>query len=160
MAPKSKDVCSSLPCKRIHRLTKRGFTLIELLVVIAIIAILASLLLPALAKAKHKAVETRCLNNFKQLLLATTMYTADFDDYMPYPNWGSSSASGAGWLYNPSARGQWHNRPPQDRETIKTGLLYSYASALETFSCPMDRRFAATLRRVKTTATRPYPATP
>jgi prepilin-type N-terminal cleavage/methylation domain-containing protein len=149
MAFKNKDLCSSLPCKRVDRLTKRGFTLIELLVVIAIIAILASLLLPALAKAKHKAVETRCLNNFKQLTLATTMYTADFDDYMPYPNWGSSSASGAGWLYNPSARGQWHNRPPQDREAIKTGLLYSYASALETFSCPMDTALCSDIKARK-----------
>ena len=136
---------SKVPCRHCNlsgsrngSFFKRGFTLIELLVVIAIIAILASLLLAALSKAKHQAVETRCLNNFKQLALSTTLYTSDYDDYMPYPNWGSSAANGAGWLYNPNARGQWYNRPPQDSEAIKTGLLYPYSSALGTFSCPMD----------------------
>ena len=62
---------------------RKGFTLIELLVVVAIIAILAAMLLPALSRARERARQAVCMNNLKQMGIASLMYANDNGEYMP-----------------------------------------------------------------------------
>jgi prepilin-type N-terminal cleavage/methylation domain-containing protein len=77
---------------------QKGFTLIELLVVVSIIALLVSILLPALGKARQQAQTVLCMNNQRQLHLATNMYLRDNQDYYPYFGTESHPIYGsAGW---------------------------------------------------------------
>jgi prepilin-type processing-associated H-X9-DG protein/prepilin-type N-terminal cleavage/methylation domain-containing protein len=111
------------------RVVAGAFTLIELLVVIAIIAILAGLLLPALAKAKQKALKTQCLNDVKQISLGFLLYVDDYAGIMP-----ADASRGAGWhtedwIY-------WNGQPfanGQIAREIRT------ANSTNIFRCPMDK---------------------
>lgn len=119
--------------------SRRGFTLIELLVVIAIIAILASLLLPTLAKAKGQALRTQCINNHKQLLLTWTLYQDDHDGRLP-PNVRNSPPRGTiNWVES-TVHGVTSGFINTNAFTDHRKASFApYLQSLAVYSCPAEK---------------------
>jgi prepilin-type N-terminal cleavage/methylation domain-containing protein/prepilin-type processing-associated H-X9-DG protein len=118
-----------------------GFTLIELMVVIVVIAILTAMLLPVLSKGKGKAQQVYCLGNGKQMMIAMTMYTADFRDLLPPNPDDGNTIPGHNWCSGEAGIGQSAEFNPDLLLDPKRSLLVSYLHrVVSVFHCPADLR--------------------
>jgi prepilin-type N-terminal cleavage/methylation domain-containing protein/prepilin-type processing-associated H-X9-DG protein len=115
-----------------------GFTLIELLVVIAIIGIVASLLLPALGKAKAKAQQIACLNNYRQLQLCWQIYVDDHNDALP-PNATTSGTDRSAFNATPDTWIRGNAWTDSTSSNIENGVLFPYNRSIKIYKCPSDR---------------------
>lgn len=140
------------------RLLKPAFTLIELLVVIAIIAILAAMLLPALSKAKERALRVNCTSNLKQIGLGVAMYTSDSNDVLPQCNWPSGQNP---WQTYEACR-VMPGSSSITRGPYNLGLLFvsKAVSDAKVFYCPSGKRVSANWSYERYSENPAWPSTP
>lgn len=119
-----------------------GFTMIEVLVVVAVIAVLASILLPTLTKARDRAQGIICLNNTRQLYLGWRMYANENDDRLIYNLAMSGSfRTNINWVNNVMT---WDLSPDNTNLlTITEAALYPYINSAAIYRCPSDHVVSA-----------------
>jgi prepilin-type N-terminal cleavage/methylation domain-containing protein/prepilin-type processing-associated H-X9-DG protein len=121
-----------MPSSSSHR---GAFTLIELLTVIAIIAILASMLLPSLSRAREMARRTSCASNLRQLNLGIQQYTQDYDETLPPAAVGTGGENKiGGWVFY----SQFGTGANSARFDPSKGAIYPYVKSVQIFVCPDD----------------------
>jgi prepilin-type N-terminal cleavage/methylation domain-containing protein/prepilin-type processing-associated H-X9-DG protein len=136
--------------QRVRFSAHRGFTLVELLVVIALIGLLAALLLPALNRARTRAVAIGCLNNVRQLVFAWTLYADDHNGRLPYNLGGDATRSTVAqrtdlnWVNNIMT---WElDSDNTNTATISGASLGPYANSVRIYRCPADQVLSAVQR--------------
>ena len=122
---------------------RKAFTLVELLVVIGIIAVLVSLLFPAMLGARESAHRVKCLANLRSLVQAVSAYGGDNNRCLPFPNLDMGGTQPAavggqvppGWLYRAPAQARLDELGNRARES---GSLWTYLKKPDAYRCPLD----------------------
>jgi len=118
----------------------RAFTLVELLVVIGIIALLMSILLPSLNKARQQAYRIKCANGMRQMMYAEKIYESEWKGWVMWANWGDNRGTTGrygvpGWLYQDPLP----TVDPMPQAAVQQGLVYQYLNKnIDVFHCPLD----------------------
>jgi prepilin-type processing-associated H-X9-DG protein/prepilin-type N-terminal cleavage/methylation domain-containing protein len=110
---------------------RKGFTLIELLIIIAIIVLLAAILFPVFARAREKARSAACQSNLKQIALAFTQYTADYDERLPHA-WDTDTVNAPGSCTSNCYPGVASTNEP----AVWPAKIEPYLKDRDVFTCP------------------------